>query len=110
MIQLEIANINLLERIKKGQVNFMKKKITVILMVILIGIMAAGCGQQQKTEQTAGTEESASQDIFAMDTYMSVTAYGADAEPDSYHIQKNSSPGHRAIDAAYPDQERPAMS
>ena len=58
----------------------MKKKITVILMVILIGIMAAGCGQQQKTEQTAGTEESASQDIFAMDTYMSVTAYGADAE------------------------------
>ena len=80
MIQLEIANINLLERIKKGQVNFMKKKITAILMVILIGIMAAGCGQQQKTEQTAGTEESASQDIFAMDTYMSVTAYGADAE------------------------------
>jgi len=52
MIQLEIANINLLERIKKGQVNFMKKKITAILMVILIGIMAAGCGQQQKTEQT----------------------------------------------------------
>ena len=80
MIQLEIANINLLERIKKGQVNFMKKKITAILMVILIGIMAAGCGQQQKTEQTAGTEKSASQDIFAMDTYMSVTAYGADAE------------------------------
>lgn len=80
MIQLEIANIDLLERIKKGQVNFMKKKITAILMVILIGIMAAGCGQQQKTEQTAGTEESASQDIFAMDTYMSVTAYGADAE------------------------------
>lgn len=80
MIQLEIANINLLERIKKGQVNFMKKKITAILMVILIGIMAAGCGQQQKTEQTEGTEESASQDIFAMDTYMSVTAYGADAE------------------------------
>ena len=79
-MQLEIANINLLERIKKGQVNFMKKKITAILMVILIGIMAAGCGQQQKTEQTAGTEESASQDIFAMDTYMSVTAYGADAE------------------------------
>ena len=73
MIQLEIANINLLERIKKGQVNFMKKKITAILMVILIGIMAAGCGQQQKTEQTEGTEESASQDIFA-------TAYGADAE------------------------------
>ena len=56
MIQLEIANINLLERIKKGQVNFMKKKITAILMVILIGIMAAGCGQQQKTEQTEGTE------------------------------------------------------
>ena len=80
MIQLEIANINLLGRTKKGQVNFMKKKITAILMVILIGIMAAGCGQQQKTEQTAGTEESASQDIFAMDTYMSVTAYGADAE------------------------------
>ena len=80
MIQLENANINLLERIKKGQVNFMKKKITAILMVILIGIMAAGCGQQQKTEQTAGTEKSASQDIFAMDTYMSVTAYGADAE------------------------------
>ena len=80
MIKLEIANINLLERIKKGQVNFMKKKITAILMVILIGIMAAGCGQQQKTEQTEGTEESASQDIFAMDTYMSVTAYGADAE------------------------------
>lgn len=80
MIQLEIANINLLGRIKKGQVNFMKKKITAILMVILIGIMAAGCGQQQKTEQTEGTEESASQDIFAMDTYMSVTAYGADAE------------------------------
>ena len=51
MIKLEIANINLLERIKKGQVNFMKKKITAILMVILIGIMAAGCGQQQKTEQ-----------------------------------------------------------
>ena len=80
MIQLEIANINLLERIKKGQVNFMKKKITAILMVILIGIMAAGCGQQQKTEQTEGTEESASQDIFAMDNYMSVTEYGADAE------------------------------
>mgnify|MGYP002131143695 CR=1 FL=1 len=30
----------------------MKKKITAILMVILIGIMAAGCGQQQKTEQS----------------------------------------------------------
>ena len=26
MIKLEIANINLLGRIKKGQVNFMKKK------------------------------------------------------------------------------------
>ena len=26
MIQLEIANTNLLERIKKGQVNFMKKR------------------------------------------------------------------------------------
>ncbi|SQD05555.1 Uncharacterised protein [Escherichia coli] len=25
-------------------------------------------------------------------------------------FKKNSSPGHRAIDAAYPDQERPAMS
>ena len=47
MIQLEIANINLLERIKKGQVNFMKKKITAILMVILIGVMAAGCGHQR---------------------------------------------------------------
>lgn len=59
----------------------MKKKITAILMVILIMIMAAGCGQQQKTEQTATeSEESATQDIFAMDTYMSVTAYGADSK------------------------------
>lgn len=64
MIKLEIANINLLERIKKGQVNFMKKKITAILMVILIGIMAAGCGTAAENRADSGTEKSAEPGYF----------------------------------------------
>lgn len=57
----------------------MKKKILCLLLAC--GLLAfAGCGQTTVSGQSDTDTESATQDVFAMDTYMTVTAYGDGAE------------------------------
>lgn len=57
----------------------MKKQIFVFAIITVFCLFAAGC---QKKEESASAKEPVSQDIFAMDTYMTVTAYG-DAAKDA---------------------------
>ena len=61
----------------------MKKQITgFIILCISCMLLLAGCGKEntQDVQDTENQTETASQDIFAMDTYMTVTAYGQDAQ------------------------------
>ncbi len=58
------------------------KKILILLIAVLL---LAGCGGSEQENKTgkdgySGEAESASRDFFAMDTYMSVLAYGPEAE------------------------------
>lgn len=56
----------------------MKKKFLTLAAVLLSISLCTGCGQ--KEEVTEQTEEAVEQDLFAMDTFMHVTAYGEHAE------------------------------
>ena len=74
----------------------MKFKNKIIVVCLCASVFAGGCGQggqnttkSKNSEGTAGSKEStertsqdneASKDIFAMDTYMTVTAYGEKAQ------------------------------
>ncbi|MGN0351701.1 MAG: FAD:protein FMN transferase [Roseburia sp.] len=60
-----------------------------LLAVLCLTIGLSGCSTEKNgervatesvTEEETGTENEASQEIFAMDTYMTVTAYGTEAE------------------------------
>ena len=86
----------------------MKFKNKIIVVCLCVSVFAGGCGQggqnttkSKNSEGTASSKEStertsqdneASKDIFAMDTYMTVTAYGENAEA--------------AVDAAQAEIER----
>lgn len=86
----------------------MKFKNKIIVVCLCVFVFAGGCGQggqnttkSKNSEGTASSKESiertsqdneASKDIFAMDTYMTVTAYGENAEA--------------AVDAAQAEIER----
>ncbi len=77
-------------------IKFRKKVMTVSLITVLIMGMLSGCNmsgnsKQKAEEQTTqvkgatggdskAADQSASRDIFAMDTYMTLTAYGENAE------------------------------
>ena len=62
----------------------MKKLISLLLTLCFVSALLTGCGQQDSskgTSQSGGAEiPSASGDIFAMDTYMTVTTYGEKCE------------------------------
>ena len=74
----------------------MKFKNKIIVVCLCASVFAGGCGQggqnttkSKNSEGTASSKESterisqdneASKDIFAMDTYMTVTAYGEKAQ------------------------------
>ncbi len=62
----------------------MRKRTAPALGVFLaaFGLAAAGCGAQQNTaeESSTGSEASSTRETFAMDTYMTVTGYGEQAE------------------------------
>ena len=62
----------------------MKKLISLLLALCLAAALLTGCGQQNNSKGTSrsNTTEvpSASGDIFAMDTYMTVTTYGEKCE------------------------------
>ena len=74
----------------------MKLKNKIIAVCLCVSVFAGGCSQggqdttkRKKSESTVSSEESkeqtssdteASKDIFAMDTYMTVTAYGENAQ------------------------------
>ena len=74
----------------------MKFKNKIIVVCLCVSVFAGGCGQggqnttkSKNSEGTASSKEStertsqdneASKDIFAMDTYMTVTAYGEKAQ------------------------------
>ncbi len=70
----------------------MKQKwISIVCIVMMLALYGCGSEYQAKTETTlqtpdgstesgSDTQESASKDVFAMDTYMSVTAYGEKAQ------------------------------
>ena len=86
----------------------MKFKNKIIVVCLCASVFAGGCGQgglnttkSKNSEGTASSKEStertsqdneAAKDIFAMDTYMTVTAYGENAEA--------------AVDAAQAEIER----
>ena len=84
-------------------INFRKKAVAMLLATVFTAGMLSGCGasgdiekskndSRKAVEQTTQAEsdtdrksqneedESESRDIFAMDTYMTVTAYGPNAE------------------------------
>lgn len=82
-------------------INLRKKIVILSLITFLIAGMISGCGTSRNTGKSdsgkaaehttqqaggtdkdvkAGQEKSASRDIFAMDTYMTLTAYGENAE------------------------------
>ena len=58
----------------------MKKLLSLLLALCLASALLAGCGQQDNSEIAAQSDKtevpSASGDIFAMDTYMTITTYG----------------------------------
>lgn len=56
------------------------KKIWMILLCSAVLLCAAGCGSGNETENETSQGEPASRDFFAMDTYMTVSAYGEGAE------------------------------
>lgn len=74
--------------------NSWKKYIALLLAMVMVCAMAlTGCaGKKGTSENTASDEEPYSRDIFAMDTYMTVSAYG-DA-------------GEKAVDAAVKEINR----
>lgn len=56
----------------------MKRK---IILFLITGILfCCGCGEQQKSENVQNEIKSSTREIFAMDTYMTVTAYGENAD------------------------------
>ena len=57
----------------------MDRKLWIKTMVIL-ALSLSGCGSHTHSDLIGGAGEEVSRDLFAMDTYMSVTAYGAEAE------------------------------
>lgn len=57
----------------------MKKKLLCLLLALGV-LVCAGCGQTSSSIPPETEMKSASQDVFAMDTYMNVTAYGDNAE------------------------------
>lgn len=81
-------------------INYRKKVMTISLLIVLITGMFSGCNMSGNTEKTnkekameqttqiksgpntkaKASDKSASRDIFAMDTYMTLTAYGENAE------------------------------
>ncbi|MBQ3051886.1 MAG: FAD:protein FMN transferase, partial [Clostridia bacterium] len=71
-----------------------KKYIALLLALVMVCAMAlAGCaGKKSGSENTASDEEPYSRDIFAMDTYMTVSAYG--------------DRGEKAVDAAVKEIQR----
>ena len=62
--------------------NSWKKYIALVLAMVMVCAMAlTGCaGKKGTSENTASDEEPYSRDIFAMDTYMTVSAYGEQGE------------------------------
>ena len=67
----------------------MKKRTGILLtgctaVVLFTALLCGGCGRNQKNAQGSGSAAGelpcAQRDIYAMDTYLSVTAYGAKAE------------------------------
>lgn len=68
-----------------GKVQMMRKNIWKILLIAAFAIVLYGCGNSDKeavkTEgESAKTEMSATKDVFAMDTVMTLTAYGENAQ------------------------------
>ena len=74
--------------------NRWKKYIALLLAMVMVCAMAlTGCaGKKGTSENTASDEEPYSRDIFAMDTYMTVSAYG--------------DTGEKAVDAAVKEINR----
>ncbi len=64
------------------RVNRWKKSIALLLAMVMVCAMAlAGCsGKNGETDGTDANAEPYSKDIFAMDTYMTVSAYGEQGE------------------------------
>ena len=55
-----------------------KRHILLVLSIALIGLLVCGCGDSK--ESVAEDLQPASRDLFAMDTFMTMTAYGDEAE------------------------------
>jgi len=72
----------------------LKRYIALLLAMVMVCAMAlTGCaGKKDSSENTASNEEPYSRDIFAMDTYMTVSAYG--------------DTGEKAVDAAVKEINR----
>ena len=81
-----------------------------LLWILLAALLLAGCGggsnQNSGAEQAdSGEAKSASRDFFAMDTYMSVLAYGENAENAVDDAVKEVNRLEQLLSAADPDSE-----
>ena len=75
-------------KVTKGR--YMKLKAVMACVCLSVSLLLGGCNnikqdattetKNTQTEEKAESNEEASKDIFAMDTYMTVTAYGAKAQ------------------------------
>lgn len=82
-----------MERIKNGRPKMQKKLwyVSVLGMLLFLSRVLTGCNartqesgtyaQVRETQNSETTTDSYSSDIFAMDTYMTITAYGEAAKP-----------------------------
>jgi thiamine biosynthesis lipoprotein len=57
-------------------INMKRKNNFIILLLISVMIMLCGCGVSQKEDSGSESQEESSIDLFAMDTYMTLKAYG----------------------------------
>lgn len=67
------------------KVQMMKRNIWKILVITVLFIVLCGCSKSDKKvmkteEKTTGTDEVVTKDVFAMDTVMTLTAYGKNAQ------------------------------
>lgn len=111
-------------KVTKGR--YMKLKAVMACVCLSVSLLLGGCNnikqdattetKNTQTEEKAESNEEASKDIFAMDTYMTVTAYGAkaqeavdEAEAEIQRLDELLSTGNEESEIAQLNQNKSAI-